>query len=92
MSSKRGGLQNIDINSSQKGSTFLNYTQVSQTKSRPQLFENSKGKSDLSDTSNLGLQSSGRVNGFRFNSDYKRSKPSGPPISASKFVDENGSP
>ena len=91
MSSKRGGLQEIELNSCQKGSSNK-YAQISQSKSRPQLFENSKGKSDLTDPSNLGLQSSGCVNGFRFNSDYKRSKPSGPPISASKFVDENGSP
>ena len=59
---------------------------------KSQIKYNSKGKSDNLERSNLGLSSSGRGKGFHFNSDYKRAKLCGPPISASKFVDENDSP
>ena len=83
-------MNNNNMNSSCKGSgQFGNHLTVN---GRPYLFDNSKGKSEKTDNSNLGIHSSGcGVNGFRFNSDYKRAKPSGPPISASKFEQENDS-
>ena len=62
---------------------------------KPSALESSKGKSNFSGESKnrYGLSSSGGATKFAYNSDFKRRKgPSGIPISASKFVDENGSP
>lgn len=72
MSSKRSGFQKSNKYSSNK--KFNHLGMLPYVNGKAFGFENSKGKSELTDQSNLSLHSGsgGRVNGFHFNSDFKR--------------------